>query len=57
MSPVSITILFNIYVRELGMKVAHCKHEFKYLMVHRDGISVEKSRAGFLYVCMSDSKQ
>ena len=27
---------FNIYVRELGMKVARCKHVFKYLMVDRD---------------------
>ena len=42
-------LLFNICVRELGMKVVQCKHGFKYLMVDRDGLSVEKSQAGFLY--------
>ena len=31
------------------MKVAQCKRGFKYLMVDRDGMTVEKSQAGFLY--------
>ena len=30
-------LLFNIYVRELGINVARCKHGFKYCMVDRDG--------------------
>ena len=37
------------------MNVAHCKHGFKYLMMDRDGLIVEKSQAGFPYadaVCM-----
>ena len=42
-------LLFNIYVRELGMKVAQCKHGFKYLMVDRDGMTGEKS--GWFSVC------
>ena len=37
------------FVRELGMKVAQCKQGFKYLMVNKDGVIEEKSRAGFLY--------
>ena len=43
-------LLFNIYVRDLGMKVAQCKHGFKYLMVDRDGMIVEESQAVF-FVC------
>ena len=53
-------LLFNIYVRELGMKVAQCKHGFKYLLVDRDGMTVEKSQAGFLYaddVCLIASNE
>ena len=51
-------LLFNIYVRELGMNVAQCKHGFKYLMVDRDGLIVEKSQAGFLYdVCLIASNE
>ena len=54
-------LLFNIYVRELGMKVVSpCKHGFKYLMVARDGMTVEKSQAGFLYaddVCLIASNE
>ena len=53
-------LLFNIYVRELGMKVAQCKHGFKHLMVDRDGMTVEKSQAGFLYaddVCLIVSNE
>ena len=30
--------------------MAQCKHGFKYLMVKRVGLIVEKSQAGFLYV-------
>ena len=41
-------LLVNIYVRELGMKVAQCKQGFKYLMVKKDGVIDEKSQAGFL---------
>ena len=56
MSPV----LFNIYVREWGMKVAQCKHGFMYLMVDRDGMIAEKSQVGFLYaddVCLIASNE
>ena len=42
-------LLFSIHVRELGMKVAQCKHGFIYLMVDRDRMIVEKSQTGFLY--------
>ena len=41
-------LLFNIYARELGMNVEHYKHGFKYLMMDRDGLIVEKSQTGFL---------
>ena len=53
-------LLFNIYVRELGMHVARCKHGFKYLMVDRDGLIVEKSQVDFLYaddVCLIASNE
>ena len=53
-------LLFNIYVRKLDMKVAQCEHGLKYLMVDRDGITVEKSQAGFLYaddVCLIASNE
>ena len=53
-------LLFNIYVRELGMKLAQCKQGFKYLMVNRDGVIEEKSQAGFLYaddVCIMASNE
>ena len=30
-------LLFNIYVRELGVNVAQCRQGFKYLMVNKDG--------------------
>ena len=42
------------------MKVAQCKHGFKYLMVNKDGIIEEKSQAGFLYaddVCLMASNE
>ena len=42
-------LLFNIYVRELGMELAQCKQGFKYLMVNKDGVIEEKSQAWFLY--------
>ena len=41
-------LLFNIYVRELGMNVAQCKQGFKYLMVNKNGVIEKKSQAGFL---------
>ena len=53
-------LLFNIYVRELGMKLAQCKQGFKYLMVNKDGVIEEKSQAGFLYaddVCIMASNE
>ena len=54
-------LLINIYARELGMNVAQCKHGFKYLMVDRDGLIVEKSQAVFfLYaddVCLIASNE
>ena len=39
------SLLFIIYVRELGMKLAQCKQRFKYLMVNKDGVIEEKSQA------------
>ena len=36
-------LLFNIYVRELGMQVAQCKQGFKYLMVNKEGVIEETS--------------
>ena len=42
------------------MKVAQCKHGFKYLMMDRDGLMVEKSPAVFLYaddVCLIASNE
>ena len=51
-------LLFNIYVRELGMQLAQCKQCFKYLMVNKDEVIEEKSQAGFLYaddVCLMAS--
>ena len=53
-------LLLNIYVRELGMKVAQCKQGFKYLMVNNDGVIEEKSQAGFRYaddVCLMASSE
>ena len=53
-------LLFNIYVRELGMNVAQFKHGFEYLMVDRDRLIVEKNQAGFLYadgVCLIASNE
>ena len=53
-------LLFNIYVQELGMSVAQCKHMVTYLMVDRDVLIVEKSQAGFLYaddVCLIASNK
>ena len=40
--------------------MAQCKHGFKYLMVDRDGLVVEKSQSGFLYavdVCLIASNE
>ena len=53
-------LLFNMYVRELGMKVLQCKQGFKYLMVNKDGVIEEKSQFGFLYaddVCLMASNE
>ena len=53
-------LLFNIYVRELSMKLAQCKQGFMYLMVNKDGVIEEKSQAGFLYaddVCLMTSNE
>ena len=46
--PLSL-LLFNIYVRTLGVKVAQCRQDFKYLMVNKDGGIKEKGQVGFLY--------
>ena len=43
-------LLFNIYVRELGMKLAQCKQGFKYLMVNKDGV-IEGEESGQVSVC------
>ena len=53
-------LLFNIYVRGLGTKVAQCKQGLKYLMVNKDGVIEETSQAGFLYaddVCLMASNE
>ena len=53
-------LLFNIYVRELGMKVVQCKQCFKYLMVNKDGVIEEKSQTLFPYadvVCLMASNK
>ena len=42
------------------MKLAQCKHGFKYLMVNKDSEIEEKSQAGFLYaddVCLMASNE
>ena len=53
-------LLFNIYMRELGMKVSACKQSFKYLVVNKDGMIEKKSQAEFLYadnVCLMASNE
>ena len=53
-------LLFNIYVRELGMKVSAYKQGFKYMVVDKDGLNAKKSQAGFLYaddVCLMASNE
>ena len=53
-------LLFNIYVRELGMKIAQCRQGFKYLMVNKDRGIEEKNHAGVLYaddVCLMASNE
>ena len=53
-------LLFNIYVRELDMKVSACKQGFKYMVVNKDGLIEKKSQAGFLYaddVCRMASNE
>ena len=53
-------VLFNIYVRELGMKISACKQGFKYMVVKKDGVIEKKSQAGFLYaydVCLMASNE
>ena len=53
-------LLFNIYVRELGMKVSACKQGFKCMVVNKDGLIEKKSQAGFLYtadVCLMASNE
>ena len=42
-------LLFNIYVRELGMKLSACKQGIKYMVANKDGVIEKKSQAGFLY--------
>ena len=53
-------LLFNIYMRELGMKISACKQGFKYMVVTKDGVIEKKSQAGFLYayeVCLMASNE
>ena len=53
-------LLFNIYVRELDMKVSACKQGFKYMVVNNDGLIQKKSQAVFLYaddVCLMASNE
>ena len=53
-------LLFNIYARKLGMKVAQCIQGFYYFMVNKDRVIEEKSQAGFLYaddVCLMASNE
>ena len=54
------TPLFNIYVRDFGMKVAACKQGFKYLVVNKEEVIEEKSQDEFLYadgVCLMASNE
>ena len=51
-------LLFNIYVRELGMKISACRQGSKYIVVNKEGVIEKKSQAGFLYadhVCLMAS--
>ena len=40
--PVS-QILFNMLLREMGMKIAGCKQGFKNLVMYKDGVTEKKS--------------
>ena len=54
------TLLFNMYIKELGMKVEQCKQGFRYLMVNKDGVIEEKKYASFLCaddVCLISSNE
>ena len=42
-------LLFNIYVRELGMRLDECKNRFSYTVMSYDGIVETKVWSGFLY--------
>ena len=53
-------LLFNIYVRDLGMKTSACKQGFKYMVLNKDGVIEKKSQAEFLYaddVCLMASNE
>ena len=53
-------LLFNIYVRELGMKISACKQGFKYMVVNKNGVIEKNSHAVFLYaddVCLMESNE
>ena len=43
------TLLFNLYVRELGQRIADCNHGFQYKVVDENGSMIVKSQSGFLY--------
>ena len=44
------TLLFNIYVGELGKVISNSVHGVKYTVVGKDGVMEWKSQAGLLYV-------
>ena len=43
------SLIFNIYVRELGKVISNCVHGVKYAVVGKDGVMEWKSQAGLLY--------
>ena len=52
------SLLFNIYLRELGHCIANCKHGFIYKVLENDGTLSEKCQAGFMYaddICLTAS--
>ena len=42
-------LLFNLYVRELGQRIADCNHGFQYKVVDENGSMTVKIQSGFLY--------
>ena len=43
-------ILFNLYIRELGMRIEECQEGLKYTSVHINGELKRCNLAGLMYV-------